>query len=84
MEALSEADAPGMTCSTPDRASVSEWLRRARRGRKTRHEVTPRVTLVVREGESQVSFETMDAEQRNICIHQTILAQQPAAVAAAS
>ena len=75
LEALAEANAPGMTCSTPDRADVDAWLRRARRGRKTKHEVTPRVTLVVREGENQVSFETMDAEQKNVCIHQTILAQ---------
>lgn len=77
LEALAEADAPGMTCSTPDRATVSEWLRRARRGRKTSHEVSSRVTIVMREGEDQVSFETMDAEQRNLCIHQTILAQEP-------
>ncbi len=77
LEALAEADAPGMTCSTPDRATVSSWLRRARRGRKTKHELSPRVTLVVREGERQVSFETMDAEQKNLCIHQTILAQDP-------
>lgn len=76
LEALAEADAPGMTCSTPDRATVASWLRRARRGRKTKHEVSPRVTLVVREGEGQVSFETMDAEQKNLCIHQTILAQE--------
>ncbi len=80
LEALSEADAPGVTCSTPDRATVSAWLGRARRGRKTKHEVTRRVTLVVREGQGQVSFETMDVEQKNICLHQTILAhQQPAA-----
>jgi hypothetical protein len=80
LEALAEANAPGMTCSTPDRATVAEWLRRARRGRKTRHEVSSRVTIVVREGDNQVSFETMDAEQSNLCIHQTILAQPSAIV----
>ena len=74
VEAISEADAPGVTRSTPTAREVSAWLRRARRGRKTRHEVTPRVTLIVRENAGQVSFETMDAEQRNLCVHQNILA----------
>ena len=74
VEAISESDAPGVTCSTPTAKEVSAWLRRARRGRKTRHEVTPRVTLIVRESAGQVSFETMDAEQRNLCVHQNILA----------
>ncbi len=74
VEAISEADAPGVTRSTPTAKEVSAWLRRARRGRKTKHEVTPRVTLIVRENAGQVSFETMDAEQRNLCVHQNILA----------
>ena len=74
VEAISEADAPGVTRSTPTVKEVTTWLRRARRGRKTRHEVTPRVTLIVRENAGQVSFETMDAEQRNLCVHQNILA----------
>ena len=75
LEALAEANAPGATCSTPTAKEVSAWMRQARRGRKTRHAVTSRITLVVRENEGQVSFETMDAEQRNLCVHQNILAQ---------
>ena len=75
MEALAEANAPGATCSTPTAKAVSAWLRQARRGRKTRHAVTSRITLVVRENARQVSFETMDAEQSNLCVHQNILAQ---------
>ena len=75
LEALAEADTPGMTCAIPTAREVSAWLRRARRGRKTRHTVTPRVTLVVRERAGQVSFETIDADQRNLCVHQNILAQ---------
>ena len=75
VEAISEASAPGMTCSTPTAREVSSWLRRANRGRKTRQVVTPRVTVVVRENAGQVSFETMDAEQSNLCVHQTIIAQ---------
>ena len=75
LEALTEANAPGATCAAPAAAEVSTWLRRSRRGRKTRHAVTPRVTLVVRENGGQVSFETMDAEQSNLCVHQNILAQ---------
>ena len=74
LEALAEAEVPGATCAIPTAAEVSSWLRRSRRGRKTRHAVTPRVTLVVRENERQVSFETMDAEQSNLCVHQNILA----------
>ena len=75
LESLAEANSPGVTCSTPTAKEVSSWLRRARRGRKTRHAVTSRITLVVRENAGQVSFETMDAEQRNLCVHQNILAQ---------
>ena len=75
LEALGEVDAPGVTCATPTAREVSAWLRRARRGRKTRHAVTSRITLVVRENDGQVSFETMDAEQKNLCVHQNILAQ---------
>jgi hypothetical protein len=75
LEALAEANTPGVTCATPTSKEVSAWLRRARRGRKTRHAVTPRVTLIVREAAGQVSFETMDAEQDNLCVHQNILAQ---------
>ena len=67
-------NAPGVTCSTPTAKAVTEWLRQAYRGRKTKHTVTPRVTLVVREGEGQISFETMDAEQPDVCVHQNILA----------
>ena len=74
LEALSEAGSAGMTCSTPTAKEVADWLRQAHRGRKTRHAVTPRVTLVVREGEGQISFETMDAEQPDVCVHQNILA----------
>ena len=74
LEALSEASSVGMTCSTPTAREVADWLRQAHRGRKTKHTVTPRVTLVVREGESQISFETMDAEQPEVCVHQNILA----------
>ena len=74
LEALAEADAPGVTCAIPTAAEVSEWLRRSSRGRKTRHAVTPRVTLVVRENDGVVSFETMDAEQSNLCVHQNVLA----------
>jgi hypothetical protein len=33
------------------------------------------VTLVVRETAGQVSFETIDADQSNLCVHQNILAQ---------
>ncbi len=75
LEALAEANAPGVTCSTPTAKEVSTWLRRANRGSKTRHAVTPRITVVVRENAGQVSFETMDAEQSNLCVHQNILAQ---------
>lgn len=75
LEALAEANTPGVTCAIPTAKDVSAWLRRARRGRKTRHTVTPRVTLVVRKTAGQVSFETIDAEQRNLCVHQNILAQ---------
>ena len=74
LEALGEAGAAGMTCATPTAREVADWLRQAQRGRKTRHTVTPRVTLVVREGEGQISFETMDAEQPDVCVHQNILA----------
>lgn len=75
LEALAEAETPGVTCSTPTAKDVAGWLRRAKRGRKQRHAVTSRITLVVRETVGQVSFETMDAEQRNLCVHQNILAQ---------
>lgn len=75
LEAIAEASTPGLTCSTPTSLEVSAWLRRANRGRKSRHVVSPRVTVVVRENAGQVSFETMDAEQSNLCVHQTILAQ---------
>ena len=74
LEALSEAGSTGPTCSTPTAKEVAEWMRLACRGRKTKHVVTPRVTLVVREGEGQISFETMDAEQPDVCVHQNILA----------
>ena len=74
LEALTEADSHGVTCAVPTADEVEAWLRRSRRGRKTRHAVTPRVTLVVRENEGQVSFETMDADQANLCVHQNILA----------
>ena len=74
LEALSESGSTGITCSTPTAKEVAEWLRQACRGRKTKHTVTPRVTLVVREGEGQISFETMDAEQPDVCVHQNILA----------
>ena len=74
LEALTEAGSAGMTCATPTAGDVGEWLRQARRGRKTKHTVTPRVTLVVREGDDQISFETMDTEQPDICVHQNILA----------
>lgn len=74
LEALGESTAVGMTCSTPAAKEISEWLRQACRGRKTKHAVTPRVTLVVREGARQISFETMDAEQPDVCVHQNILA----------
>jgi hypothetical protein len=75
LEALAEASTPGVTCAVPGARDVSAWLRRARRGRKTRRAVTPRVTLVVRETAGQVSFETIDADQSNLCVHQNILAQ---------
>ena len=75
LEALTEAHASGMSLAVPSAAEVSTWLRRSRRGRKTRHAVTPRVTLVVRDNGGQVSFETMDTEQSNLCVHQNILAQ---------
>ncbi len=75
LEALAEAHAPGVTRAIPTAKEVSVWLRRARRGRKTRHAVTPRVTLVVRKTAGQVSFETIDAAQQNLCVHQNILAQ---------
>ncbi len=74
LEALSEASSVGVTCSTPTAREVAEWLRQARRGRKTKHIVTPRVTLVVRESAGQISFETMDAEHPDVCVHQSILA----------
>ncbi len=73
LEALSEAASAGVTCATPSNKEVAEWLRQADRGRKTKHTVTPRVTLVVREGEGQISFETMDAEQPDVCVHKNIL-----------
>ena len=75
LEALAEAHTPGVTCAIPTAYEVAAWMRRARRGRKTRHAVTPRVTLVVRKTAGQVSFETIDAAQRNLCVHQNILAQ---------
>ena len=75
LEALAESSAPGATCATPDAGEVAEWLRGARRGQRTRHAVSPRVTLVVRENDRQVSFETMDSEQGNLCVHQNILAR---------
>ena len=75
LEALAEANSTGVTCSTPTTKAVSVWLRKAGRGRKTRHAVTSRITLVVRENTGQLSFETMDAEQSNLCVHQNILAQ---------
>jgi hypothetical protein len=75
LEALAEANTPGVTCAIPAAKEVAAWLRRARRGRQTRRAVTPRVTLVVRQTAGQVSFETIDADQRNLCVHQNILAQ---------
>ncbi len=75
LEALAEAHTPGVTCAIPSAKEVSAWLRQARRGRKTRRAVSPRVTLVVRENAGQVSFETIDADQQNLCVHQNILAQ---------
>ena len=74
LEALTESASAGVTCSTPTAGAVADWLRRARRGRKTRHTVTPRVTLVVREGADQICFETMDTEQPDVCVHRNILA----------
>lgn len=75
LEALAEADAPGLTCATPGADAVSKWLRCASRGSKTTHAVTSRVKLVVRETPGQVSFETVDGEQDNLCVHQNILSQ---------
>ncbi len=75
LEALAESETMSATCATPDARMVADWLKHARNGRKTRHAVTPRVTLVVRENERQVSFETMDGEQSNLCVHQNILAR---------
>ena len=74
IEAICEADAPGVTRATPTPQEVSKWLRQARSGRKTRHEITSRVSLIVRETAGQVSFETRDAAQGNLCVHQNILA----------
>ncbi len=74
LEALAESTSAGMTCSTPTAKEIGDWLRRAHRGRKTKLPVTERVTLVVREGDEHISFETMDAEQPDVCVHQTILA----------
>ena len=74
LEALAESTATGPTCSTPTAQEIAEWLRRAGRGRKTKHTVTARVTLVVRETEEHICFETMDAEQPDVCVHQNILA----------
>ena len=75
LEALAEAATMSATRATPPAEAVADWLASARRGRKTRHAVSPRVTLVVRENDRQVSFETMDAEQGNLCVHQNILAR---------
>lgn len=75
LEALAEANAPGGTCATPTVKEVNAWLRRARRGSKTRLSVTPRITVLVRENDHQVSFETIDAEQGERCVHQNILAK---------
>ena len=75
LEALAESATMSATCATPDAALVADWLHTARRGQRTRHAVSPRVTLVVRENERQVSFETMDAEQGNLCVHQNIVAR---------
>ena len=74
LEALAESTAAGPTCSTPTAIEIADWLRRAGRGRKTKHTVTSRVTLVVRESEEHVCFETMDAEQPDVCVHRNILA----------
>ena len=71
LEALAESATMSATCATQD----ADWLHSARRGRRTRHAVSPRVTLVVRENERQVSFETMDGEQGNLCVHQNIVAR---------
>ena len=75
LEALAESETMSATCATPDAPAVAEWIKYARRGAKTSHAVSPRVTLVVRENDRQVSFETMDAEQRNACVHQSILSR---------
>ena len=75
LEALAESATMSATCATPDAATVADWLRTARRGCRTRHAVSSRVTLLVRENDRQVSFETMDAEQGNLCVHQNILAR---------
>ena len=75
LEALAESTAAGPTCSTPTAVEIAAWLRRAGRGRKTKHPVTARVTLVVRESEEHICFETMDAEQPDVCVHQSILAR---------
>ena len=75
LEALAESATMSATCATPDAGVVADWLHSARRGQRTRHAVSPRVTLVVRENDRQVSFETMDAEQGNLCVHQNILAR---------
>ena len=40
LEALTEVDSRGATCAVPTAAEVAAWLRRSRRGRKTRHAVT--------------------------------------------
>lgn len=58
-----------------DRAEVSRWLGETRRRgtRKRREQVTARVSLVTRETAAQISFETLDAAQKNRCIHQSIL-----------
>ena len=74
LEALAESTATGPTCSTPGSVEIADWLRRAGRGRKTKHAVTERVTLIVRQSEEHICFETMDAEQPDVCVHQSILA----------
>ena len=58
LEALAESETVSATCATPDVSMVADWLKYARQGEKTRHAVTKRVTLVVRENDRQVSFET--------------------------
>jgi hypothetical protein len=75
LEALAESATLTATCATPPAPAVADWLENARRGRRTRHAVSPRVTLVVRENARQVSFQTMDADQRGLCVHQNVVAR---------